>query len=66
MAYCPFLDSTGLAALIKRHSDGSIMAIVLPKKGAVARVFELTKMDRILNIFATYEEAVTALARSAK
>ena len=63
-AYCPFLDSTGLSALIKRHSEGSIMAIVLPDKGTVARVFELTKLDRVLNIFSNFEEAIAALART--
>lgn len=64
LAYCPFLDSTGLSALIKRHSEGSIMAIVLPDKGTVARVFELTKLDRVLNIFSNFEEAIAALART--
>jgi len=61
LSACPYLDSTGLTALIRRHSSGSHMAIVIPEGCAVERVFTLTKMDRVFNVFQTIERAANAL-----
>jgi len=59
-----FIDSSGLGALI-----GSLKAIgndghfvIAGARGTVATMFKLTRMDKVLRLFATAEEAVASIS----
>ncbi len=55
-----FLDSTGLGMLVSVHRklpDGTDL-LLAGATGRVARVFELTRLDRVFPMFATLDEAV--------
>ncbi len=55
-----FLDSTGLGAIVSLYKtlakDGSIS--VCGVRDSLMRMFQLTRMDRIFQIYPTAEEAV--------
>lgn len=60
-----FIDSAGIGILVtaqrRAGEAGSRFAVASPG-AAVARVFELTRTNRVLEIFPSREEGVTALA----
>jgi anti-sigma B factor antagonist len=64
---CGFIDSTGLSLLVetKRHlaEDGRRFAVCCADPD-VARLLELTGIDRAVGLFATRDEAVAALLGS--
>jgi len=53
----------GLAArtVFESALSAALSAIVVPEGCAAERVFTLTKMDRVLNVFHTIERAANAL-----
>lgn len=57
-----FCDSTGLTVLLRAHrrvvADGGEFRLVIPAKGAVARVFALSGMDHVISCFASVERAL--------
>jgi anti-sigma B factor antagonist len=59
-----FIDSSGLGALISSlkaiGSDGHL--VISGACGTVATMFKLTRMDKILRVFGTTEEAVAAIS----
>ena len=59
-----FIDSSGLGALISSlktiGSDGHL--VISGACGTVATMFKLTRMDKILRVFGTTDEAVAALS----
>jgi len=64
LAAIEFVDSTGLSAILsvlKRLPPDGVLALVGCQK-PVAELIKLTRLDRILRLFATAEEAVQALA----
>jgi anti-anti-sigma factor len=55
---CRYLDSTTLTVLVKCGKTlGERLRIVVPEKARIARVFAITKLDRILRIATSVEEA---------
>jgi anti-sigma B factor antagonist len=68
MAGVDFLDSTGLGALLGSRKqvydlDGTISLSGLSEH--VLKVFEITSLDQVFDIYATRTEAVAALGRGA-
>jgi len=63
LAAVSFIDSSGLGALIASlkaiGEDGNL--VISGACGAVATMFKLTRMDKILRVFNTTEEAVAAI-----
>lgn len=59
-----FIDSSGVGILVTAHrkatESGAQFGLASPS-GTVARVFELTRTNRLLQIFPTVEEGVAAL-----
>lgn len=59
-----FIDSSGIGVLVGAHrravEAGARLGIAGPSAG-VRRVFELTRTDRVLNIFGSVPEGVAAL-----
>lgn len=59
-----FIDSSGLGALIASlkaiGSEGHL--VISGACGTVATMFKLTRMDKILRLFGTTEEAVAAIS----
>jgi len=59
-----FIDSSGLGALVSSlktmGQQGDL--VVSGARGAVASMFKLTRMDKVFRMFASNEEAVTALS----
>ena len=58
-----FIDSSGLGAVVaslKRLGPGGALA-VSGTRGAVAKVFSLTRMDRVFPLHETVDKAVAAL-----
>jgi anti-sigma B factor antagonist len=59
-----FIDSSGVGILVTAHRKaaeaGAAFGLASPS-GTVARVFELTRTNRLLEIFPAVEEGVTAL-----
>jgi len=54
-----FIDSTGLGALVncmKRLGKGQISIVGV--KGAVSRLFALTRMDRVFDLYPTMDAAL--------
>lgn len=63
MAQVPFIDSNGLAKLIftqrelKKVSGSLKLAALSP---AILKIFEATKLDKVLSVFAAEEDALQA------
>jgi anti-sigma B factor antagonist len=64
LAAVSFIDSSGLGALISSlkalGSDGHL--VISGARGTVASMFKLTRMDKVLRLFGTTEEALAAIA----
>ena len=61
----PFLDSTGLGALIgcvHRIREGGGRMVVCAAKANVARLLQMTGFDRLVVMTRTFEEAADALS----
>jgi len=61
-----YIDSSGLATLIELYQrakkwQGDI--ILVDMKDSVKGVFELSRLDKIFTILATFEEGVTAFSK---
>jgi anti-anti-sigma factor len=55
---CRYLDSTTLTVLVKCGKTlGERLRIVVPEKARIARVFAITKLDRVLRIATSVEAA---------
>lgn len=63
MSQVPFIDSNGLAKLIftqrelKKVSGSLKLAALSP---AILKIFEATKLDKVLSVFASEEDALQA------
>jgi anti-sigma B factor antagonist len=59
-----FIDSSGLGALISslKAIGGHGNLVIAGACGSVATMFKLTRMDKILRLFGTTEEAVAAIS----
>jgi anti-sigma B factor antagonist len=57
-----FCDSAGLTVLVRAHqravADGGELRVVIPGGGAVARVFAITSLDRVIPVFGSLDEAL--------
>jgi anti-sigma B factor antagonist len=55
-----FIDSAALHEFVRAHrklrADGSQLALVGPT-GAVARIIQLTALDQVFRVYASFEEA---------
>ena len=61
---CEFIDSTGLAALLhgaKPAQNGESHVAIVSPGGDVRRMLELTAIDRTIPVFASLDEALTAV-----
>ncbi len=60
-----FVDSTGLSAILsalrRLPSESGVLALAGCRK-PVAELIKLTRLDRVLRLFATPDEAIEALA----
>lgn len=57
---CEFADSSALAALVRtsKHLDGAApLGLVIPQPGLL-RIFEITHLDGLMNIYPTREAAL--------
>jgi anti-sigma B factor antagonist len=66
LAECSFIDSTGLAVLLRiarrvQPRDGSPGLAVVEGQLQVRRIFEITKLDGRLAVFPTRAEAIASL-----
>jgi len=64
LGQCPFIDSTGLAALLhgaKPAQNGQSRVAIVTPGGAVRRMLELTTIDRTIPVVGTLEQAVAAV-----
>ncbi|GHF25147.1 anti-sigma factor antagonist [Amycolatopsis deserti] len=53
-----FLGSSGLAAITSARTAGVVLRIVAP--GSLARIFTLTALDKVLDLYGSVEEALAA------
>ncbi len=62
-----YLDSAGLSVFIAAHRKarniGGVLGLSSPQK-SVQRVFDLTRTNKVFQIFSTVEEGVAALSNS--
>jgi anti-anti-sigma factor len=54
-----FIDSSGIHALVRPRSDSARIELVCPP-GNVRRVLEVTKLERVLQVYNTLDEAFAA------
>ena len=52
-----FIDSSGIHALVRPRSDSARIELVCPP-GNVRRVLEVTKLERVLQVHDTLDEAL--------
>ncbi len=61
MSEVPFMDSSGLAALIgaqKAHRPGTRLIVVCPEN--LRRIFEVTRLDSVVEVVNSLPEALVA------
>ena len=66
LSQVPFIDSSGLGILVTAHrkADGAGAAFALASPPPpLERVFQMTRTNKLLRIFATVDEAVEAVSR---
>jgi anti-anti-sigma factor len=56
-----FIDSTVVAALVKRSRRGETLLLVVPRGGAARRTLDLVGIPRMLKTFETRDEALYAV-----
>ena len=65
LSSCEFIDSTFLSALVisyKRIVENGGELIIIGLKPAVKSMFQLTRLDKIFEIYTKEEEALSSLA----
>jgi anti-sigma B factor antagonist len=62
-----FIDSTALGVLVgvKRGLDAPARLVIAGVHGGVARIFELSGLDGMFDIFSTFDDACTHIRESA-
>jgi anti-sigma B factor antagonist len=59
-----FCDSAGLTVLVRAHkralAEGGELRLVVPADGAVARILGINRLDLVIPLFGSLEEALTA------
>jgi anti-sigma B factor antagonist len=59
-----FCDSAGLTVLVRAHkralAEGGELRLVVPADGAVARILAITRLDCVMPLFDSLEEALTS------
>lgn len=67
MSQVEYIDSSGLSVLVAAHrkcqGKGGMMGLVNPQK-PVQQVFQLTRMDKLFNVYPTVEAGETAVTGS--
>jgi anti-sigma B factor antagonist len=62
MSRTRFCDSAGLAVLVRAHkravAEGGELRLVIPADGAVARIFAITRLDLVIPLFSSLDEAL--------
>ena len=62
MSRTRFCDSAGLAVLVRAHkravTEGGELRLVIPADGAVARIFAITRLDLVIPLFSSLDEAL--------
>jgi anti-sigma B factor antagonist len=57
-----FCDSAGLTVLVQAHkralAEGGEMRLVIPAGGAVARILAITRIDQVIPLFGSLDEAL--------
>ena len=57
-----FCDSAGLTVLVRAHkravADGGELRLIIPAGGAVARIFAITRLDLVIPLFASPDDAL--------
>jgi anti-anti-sigma factor len=60
LSNCPYMDSTGLGMIVKHHvhcKQNCVKLMAVGMSPRVREVFKLTKVDSVVPIFATVDEA---------
>jgi anti-sigma B factor antagonist len=59
-----FCDSAGLAVLVRAHrralAEGGELRLAIPADGAIARILAITRLDSVIPLFGSLEEALTS------
>jgi len=51
LTHCRYIDSSGLNALVRLHDRLSgMLRVIIPPSGALARVFHITQLERVLQV----------------
>ena len=60
-----FIDSLGLGAIVScfKRMGGKGRLVIVGAKGAVSRLFSLTRMDKVFPLYPTLEEAMASEQR---
>jgi anti-sigma B factor antagonist len=57
-----FCDSAGLTVLVRAHrravAEGGELRLVIPAGGAMARTFAITRLDLVIPVFSSLDEAL--------
>ena len=56
-----FIDSSGIHAILRPRPQGGVVVLVCPP-GNIQRVLSVTKIDRVLQVYETLDEALAAQA----
>jgi anti-sigma B factor antagonist len=63
MSRTRFCDSAGLTVLVRAHkralAEGGELRLIVPADGAVARILAITRLDCVIPLFGSLEEALT-------
>ena len=66
MSRTRFCDSAGLTVLVRAHkravAEGGELRLVVPDDGAVARIFAITRLDLVIPLFSSLDEALAPRA----
>ena len=61
-----FCDSAGLTVLVRAHkravAEGGGLRLVIPAGGAVARIFAITRLDQVIPLVGSLDEALAPRA----
>jgi|SRR5579862_4217410 len=59
---CDYMDSSGLGALVAaRRANPEQVRLVVPRRGAIHRIFEITGLSRQFRVFETVAEALATI-----
>lgn len=54
-----FIDSSGIHSILRPRPDQGVVVLVCPP-GNIQRVLSVTKIDRVLSVYETLDEALAA------